>query len=73
MHSLQRTCYWEQSFLNRRARSGIVFPIAKSMAEAYDSRPGESARKLGAFLMVLVYQCDVIVCAMFLTARLPIR
>lgn len=48
---------------------GVVFPITKSLAEAYDSRPGESARKLGAFLMVLVYQCDVIVCAMFLTGQ----
>lgn len=52
------------------ARSGgIIFPIAKSLAEAYDSRPGETARRLGAFLFVLLYQCDVIVCAMFLTGQ----
>jgi divalent anion:Na+ symporter, DASS family len=52
------------------ARSGgIVFPIAKSLAEAYDSRPGESARRLGAFLMIFLYQCDVIACAMFLTGQ----
>lgn len=48
---------------------GIIFPIARSLAEAYDSRPGDSARRLGAFLMVLVYQCEVIVCAMFLTGQ----
>ncbi len=31
------------------ARSGgIIFPIAKSLAEAYESRPGPSARRLGA-------------------------
>lgn len=48
---------------------GILFPIARSLAEAYDSRPGDSARRLGAFLMLLVYQCDVIVCAMFLTGQ----
>jgi DASS family divalent anion:Na+ symporter len=48
---------------------GILFPIARSLAEAYDSRPGDSARRLGAFLMVLVYQCEVIVCAMFLTGQ----
>lgn len=48
---------------------GILFPIARSLAEAYESRPGESARRLGAFLMVLVYQCEVIVCAMFLTGQ----
>ncbi|HEX8746915.1 MAG TPA: DASS family sodium-coupled anion symporter [Pyrinomonadaceae bacterium] len=52
------------------ARSGgIIFPIARSIAETYDSRPGETARRLGAFLTVLLYQCDVIVCAMFLTGQ----
>jgi DASS family divalent anion:Na+ symporter len=48
---------------------GITFPIAKSVAEAYDSRPGETARKLGAFLMTFIYQCEVIVCAVFLTGQ----
>lgn len=52
------------------ARSGgVIFPIAKSLSETYQSRPGETARKLGAFLMVLCYQCDVIICAMFLTGQ----
>ena len=52
------------------ARSGgIVFPIAKSLAEAYESRPGLTSRRLGAFLMTSVYQCDVVVCAMFLTGQ----
>ncbi|MDQ3820269.1 MAG: anion permease [Acidobacteriota bacterium] len=52
------------------ARSGgIVFPIAKSLAETYESRPGPTARKLGAFLMTQLYQCDVIACAMFLTGQ----
>jgi DASS family divalent anion:Na+ symporter len=52
------------------ARSGgIIFPISKSLAEAYDSRPGKSAQRLGAFLMVLLYQCEVIICAMFLTGQ----
>lgn len=52
------------------ARSGgIIFPIAKSIAEAYDSRPGETAARLGSFLMAFIYQCEVIVCAMFLTGQ----
>ena len=52
------------------ARSGgIIYPIAKSLAEAYDSRPGPTARRLGAFLMASVYQCNVVVCAMFLTGQ----
>lgn len=52
------------------ARSGgVVFPIAKSLAQTYESHPGDTARKLGAFLMVLCYQCDVIICATFLTGQ----
>ena len=52
------------------ARSGgIIFPIAKSLAEAYESRPGPTANRLGAFLMTSVYQCNVIVCATFLTGQ----
>lgn len=52
------------------ARSGgVVFPIAKSLSEAYESRPGPTAGRLGAFLMVLLYQCDVIICATFLTGQ----
>ena len=52
------------------ARSGgIIFPVAKSIAETYDSRPGATARKLGSFLMVVCYQCEVIICAMFLTGQ----
>jgi DASS family divalent anion:Na+ symporter len=48
---------------------GITFPITKSLAEEYDSRPGETAKKLGAFLMTFVYQCEVIICATFLTGQ----
>src|SRR5262249_46882392 len=52
------------------ARSGgITFPIAKSVAEAYGSTPGETAGRLGAFLMCFIYQCEVIVSAMFLTGQ----
>lgn len=48
---------------------GITFPITKSLAEEYDSRPGETANRLGAFLMNFVYQCEVIICATFLTGQ----
>lgn len=54
---------------NGARAGGIIFPVAKSLSEAYDSRPGETARRLGAFLMTLIYQCDVIVGAMFLTGQ----
>ena len=54
---------------NAARSGGIVFPITRSLADAYDSRPGPTARRLGAFLITMVYQCDVILCAMFLTGQ----
>jgi DASS family divalent anion:Na+ symporter len=54
---------------NGARAGGVVFPVARSLAEAYDSTPGPTRRRLGAFLMVTIYQCDVIACAMFLTGQ----
>jgi DASS family divalent anion:Na+ symporter len=54
---------------NGARAGGVVFPVAKSLADAYDSAPGPSARRLGAYLMTTVYQCDVVACAMFLTGQ----
>jgi divalent anion:Na+ symporter, DASS family len=54
---------------NAARSGGIIFPVAKSLAEAYESRPGPTAGRLGAFLMPLLYQADVIICAMFLTGQ----
>lgn len=47
---------------------GIMYPITQSIATAYQSEPGPTARKAGAFLMLCVSQIDAIVCTMFLTA-----
>lgn len=47
---------------------GIMYPITQSIATAYQSEPGATARKAGAFLMICVSQIDAIVCTMFLTA-----
>ena len=54
---------------NGARAGGIVFPIAKSLAETYESRPGASARRLGAFLMPFLYQCDVMASATFFTGQ----
>ena len=54
---------------NGARAGGVVFPVAKSLAEAYESTPGPTRRRLGAFLMLTIYQCDVIACAMFLTGQ----
>ena len=52
------------------ARAGaVVFPIVKSVAEAYDSRPADgTARRVGAFLIQSSFQGNLITSAMFLTA-----
>ena len=54
---------------NTARAGGVVFPVARSLAEAYESTPGPTRRRLGAFLIFAVYQCDVIACAMFLTGQ----
>jgi DASS family divalent anion:Na+ symporter len=53
------------------ARSGgIILPIALSVSETYESRPEDKTEaKLGTFLMSLLYQCEVIICATFLTGQ----
>jgi divalent anion:Na+ symporter, DASS family len=52
------------------ARSGgVILPIVRSVAELYGSKPGESARLIGAFLMVSVYQGVCISSAMFFTGQ----
>ncbi len=54
---------------NTARAGGIIFPIAKSLVEAYDSKPGPTAGRLGAFMMPMLYQSDIIICAMFLTGQ----
>jgi DASS family divalent anion:Na+ symporter len=52
------------------ARSGgILLPIARSIAELYESKPGPTANRLGRFLMMALYQASAVSCAMFLTGQ----
>ena len=48
---------------------GTILPIARSMAEIYKSLPGPTAGLLGSYLMLALYQGDVIACATFLTGQ----
>lgn len=51
------------------ARSGgVMFPIARSVAEAAGSTPGPTAGVLGAFLMLVGFHATYTASAMFLTA-----
>lgn len=55
---------------NGARNGGIIIPVALSISESYDSRAGDGTEnKLGAFLMNLLYQCDVIICATFITGQ----
>lgn len=52
------------------ARSaGIILPVARSIAELFDSRPGPTAARLGTFLIAAMYQGSAVACAMFLTGQ----
>ncbi|MCJ7629101.1 MAG: anion permease [Longimicrobiales bacterium] len=54
---------------NTARAGGVVYPILRSVAEAYESRPDDgTAKRLGAFLTVVAFQGTVITSAMFLTA-----
>src|SRR5262245_35652868 len=48
---------------------GVLLPITRSLAGLYKSMPGATAGLLGAFLMLVLYQCDVVACALFLTGQ----
>lgn len=48
---------------------GVILPITRSLAELYRSRPGATAGLLGTFLMVTIYQADIVNCALFLTGQ----
>jgi divalent anion:Na+ symporter, DASS family len=55
---------------NAARNGGVILPIAKGACETYDSRPHDGTEKrLGTFLMNLLYQCDVIICATFITGQ----
>jgi divalent anion:Na+ symporter, DASS family len=52
------------------ARSaGMVLPVARSIAELFDSRPDESRKRLGAYLIAAMYQGSAVACAMFITGQ----
>jgi divalent anion:Na+ symporter, DASS family len=52
------------------ARSaGMVLPVARSIAELFDSRPDHTRLRLGAYLIAAMYQGSAIACAMFITGQ----
>ncbi len=47
---------------------GIIYPIARSLARAFDSEPGPTGNRLGAFLMLVGFHSTYTTSAMFLTS-----
>ena len=56
---------------NTARAGGVLFPVTLTIARAFGSEPGPTASRIGAFLMKTLYQGDLVVSAMFLTATAP--
>ena len=56
---------------NTARGGGIIYPVIRALANTFGSEPGESSRKIGAFLIAVEYQAVVITSAMFLTSMAP--
>ena len=50
---------------------GIVYPIYTSVCQTLGSVPGETARKLGSYITLSLYQINLTTSAMFVTASAP--
>jgi divalent anion:Na+ symporter, DASS family len=46
---------------------GIIFPITRSVAAAFGSEPGPTARRIGSYLMLVSFHTTYVGSAMFLT------
>ena len=53
---------------NTARAGGVIYPITRSLAEAFGSTPDSAPRKIGAFLTQVVYQSNTITSAMFMTS-----
>ncbi len=56
---------------NTARAGGIIYPIVRSLCSTFGSEPGETARKIGAYLMKVEFQTTVITSVLFMTAMAP--
>ena len=55
---------------NAARNGGVILPIALGISAEYKSQPDDgTAGRLGTFLMNLLYQCDIIIGATFITGQ----
>lgn len=53
---------------NTARAGGMFYPIVRSLASSYKSEPGASAKRIGSFLVPVVFQGDCIISGLFLTS-----
>ncbi len=56
---------------NAARSAGTIFPIIRNIPELYESRPGPTARRMGAYLMWVAFSATCVSGSMFLTAVAP--
>jgi L-tartrate/succinate antiporter len=56
---------------NTARSGGTIFPIIKNIPPLYDSLPGETARKIGSYIMWTALATTCVTSSMFLTALAP--
>jgi len=53
---------------NTARAGGVLFPVVRSLSSAFGSEPGETSRRMGAYLMQTVFQGNAVTSAMFMTS-----
>ncbi len=56
---------------NTARSAGTIFPIIRNIPELYGSRPEDSPRRIGAYLMWLAFAATCVTSSMFVTALAP--
>jgi L-tartrate/succinate antiporter len=56
---------------NTGRSAGVIYPIVRSIPALYDSAPGPTARRIGAYLMWTAFAATSVTSSMFLTALAP--
>jgi L-tartrate/succinate antiporter len=56
---------------NTARSAGTIFPVIVSIPGLYGSEPGESARRIGAYLMWVAFAATCVTSSMFVTALAP--
>ena len=56
---------------NTARSAGTIFPVLRNIPELYGSRPGESPRRIGAYLMWVAFATTCVTSSMFITALAP--